>query len=77
MNTADRKAEKEAYAVYELRGVTYVPHYRNENVYVGPGYGKHNFDRYNSAELMLKGAKLKTAALWFRGTKGIVNDKHP
>jgi len=77
MNTADRKAEYEEYTVYKLRGLTYVPHYRNKNVYVGLGYGQRNFERYNAAELMLMGAKPDKAHLWVRGEKGIVDAKNP
>lgn len=77
MNTADRKAERDGYTTYVLDGVPYIPHYRNDSVYVGPGYGKHNFNRYTYTELMVKGAKPKEEALWIRGTKGIVNAKHP
>lgn len=77
MNTADRKAELEEYPVYVLNGIPYVPHYRNDSVYVGPGYGKHNFDTYSYKELLLMGAKEKTEALWMRGTNGIVNRKNP
>lgn len=77
MNTADRAAERDEYPTYVLNGITYVPHYRNDSVYVGPGYGKYNFDTYSYKELLLKGAKEKAEALWIRGTTGIVNKKNP
>jgi len=31
-----------AQAAYKLKDVTYVPHYRNSSLYVGPGYPKFN-----------------------------------
>lgn len=77
MNTADRKEKRNEHTAYVLKGITYVPHYRNENVFVGPGYGKHNFDRYNSSELMLMGAKPTIEYLWSRSRDGIVDRKHP
>jgi hypothetical protein len=60
-----------------LNGVPYLPHYRNESVYVGPGYGKHNFDRYSEQQLLLKGAQYQTEVLWQRGVNGIINAKNP
>jgi hypothetical protein len=77
MNTADRGADRCDRTAYVLKGITYVPHYRNENVFVGPGYGKHNFTRYSGAELMLMGATPTTEHLWLRGTNGTVDSRNP
>ena len=30
---------------YVLNGITYVPHFRNAHIYVGPGYPRHNLTR--------------------------------
>jgi hypothetical protein len=60
-----------------LKGIPYVPHYRNESVYVGPGYGRSNFDRYTAQELLVKGAQYQPEMLWPRGVDGIVNERNP
>jgi hypothetical protein len=63
--------------VLVLNGVPYLPHYRNQDVYVGPGYGRANFNRYTAQELLLKGAQYQPEMLWSRGTNGIVNERNP
>lgn len=63
--------------VYDLRGITYVPHYRNNTVFVGPGYPIHCSERYSAVELELYGAKPRVAMLWSRGTSGRVSDREP
>lgn len=60
-----------------LKGIPYVPHYRNESVYVGPGYGQTNFNRYSEQQLLLKGAQYQPELLWERGVNGVVNEKNP
>lgn len=69
-------------ATYELptyckAGVTFVPHYRNSNVFVGPGYPRHNRHRYTEAQLLEAGAVKQPRFLWPRGTTGVVNDANP
>lgn len=66
-----------AQVAYKLRDVTYVPHYRNSSLYVGPGYPKFNRSVYTAAELVLAGAASVHEVLWSRGTYGIVNAIHP
>jgi len=66
-----------AQSAYKFNGVTYVPHYRNHSVYVGPGYPKHNRTRYSADELVLAGAALITELLWVRSNHGIVNEINP
>lgn len=63
--------------VYELRGITYVPHYRNNAIFVSPGYPRHCQERFSAAELELYGAKPRTMMLWSRGTSGRVSDSEP
>ena len=63
--------------VYDLKGITYVPHYRNKNLYVGPGYPRHNLMRYTEAELQLRGAKPRVEMLWPRADNGRVDDRNP
>lgn len=62
---------------FVLKGITYVPHYRNRKVFVGPGYGRHNLKRYTQEQLLVKGAKPVTQMLWHRGGEGIVSDDNP
>lgn len=70
-------ADKFEAVVYDLRGLTYVPHYRNKNLYVGPGYPRHNLMRYTDVEMQLMGAKPRAEMLWHRGDSGRVDDKNP
>jgi|TARA_R110000868_G_scaffold392184_1_gene662709 hypothetical protein len=64
-------------AAYELRGIVYVPHYRNNAIFVGPGYPRHNVTRYSAEELMLMGAVPRVEFLWSRGTSGRVDARNP
>jgi hypothetical protein len=64
-----------AQMAYKLNGVTYLPHYRNASVYVGPGYPKT--PRYSAEQLALAGATAVNEMLWVRGNHGIVTDIHP
>jgi hypothetical protein len=66
-----------AQVAYKLQDVTYVPHYRNSSLYVGPGYPKFNRSVYTAAELVLAGAASVHEVLWARGTYGTVNEIHP
>lgn len=63
--------------VYTLNGITYVPHYRNLSVYVGPGYPKFTTARYAAHELIDAGAKSGTMLLWPRSLYGVVTDEKP
>jgi len=62
--------------VYEKDGITYVPHYRNSAVYVGPGYPRQTKKTYNINELMDAGAKPRLMSLWPRSTFGLVDEKN-
>jgi hypothetical protein len=66
-----------AQVAYKLQDVTYVPHYRNSSLYVGPGYPKFTRRVYTAAELVLAGAASVQEMLWSRGTYGTVNEIHP
>lgn len=60
-----------------LKSVPYLPHYRNADIYVGPGYGRSNFDRYSAQQLLLKGAQYQPEMLWSRGANGVVSEQNP
>ena len=74
---ANPAAEKFEYVVYDLNGITYIPHYRNKDVYIGPGYPVHNMTRYSDGELMLMGAKPRIEMLWKRADNGRIADSQP
>jgi hypothetical protein len=59
--------------VYRLGQITYLPHYRNDSVFVGPGYPRHTQAQYSVADLLAAGAEKDTLALWHRGSGGTVN----
>jgi hypothetical protein len=73
----DNKEETFMQTVYILGEVTYVPHYRNPSVFVGPGYPVFNKTRYSEEQLVYAGAKRNGFPLWKRGTHGIVTDQKP
>lgn len=62
---------------YVLGGITYVPHYRNNSVFVGPGYPLFNTARYSAIELLELGAERKHKHLWTRGAYGLVDAANP
>lgn len=76
-NDQNVKAELYEQTVYVLRGITYVPHYRNSDIFVGPGYPVHNKTRYSAVELELFGATPRMDHLWKRGQSGRVSDNNP
>lgn len=61
--------------VYELNGVTYLPHYKNPSIFVAPGYPrgrgapdmKHAFTEHR---MLNEGARPKTMFLWSRVVEG-------
>lgn len=63
------KVETFLYPVWELRGITYVPHYLNTEVFVGPGYKKGGV-AYSAKYLRERGARQSTRMLWKRVTLG-------
>jgi hypothetical protein len=77
LNAGDRKADRFEAIVYELNGITYVPHYRNDSIFVGPGYPLHNQNRYSDVDLQVMGAQPKAMMLWPRGKNGAVSNSNP
>lgn len=65
------KVETFLYPVWELRGITYVPHYLNTEVFVGPGY-KEGKVAYSAKHLKEHGAQPSTRMLWKRMSLGRV-----
>ena len=61
-------AEHFPYKVYKLRGITYVPHYKNPDAYVGPGYPNNGRTWYTSEQLLAAGAQESAAQLLSRAT---------
>jgi hypothetical protein len=66
-----------AQVTYKLNDVTYVPHFRNSDIYVGPGYPRANKERYSAAQLIAAGAMATSNLLWSRGNYGVVTDSNP
>ena len=59
---------------YLLDGVTFLPHYQEPGLYVGPGYGKHNYTKHTAFGLAMFGAEPIVLMLWERGhskTEGV------
>lgn len=64
-------APTEEARVYELDGIVFVPHYKNRDLYVGPGYPigagdpdpKHTRTEF---QLVAAGAKVNKILLWPR-----------
>ena len=63
--------------VYQARGVTYVPHYRNDSIFVGPGYPRLNQTRWTAEELVVAGATKAVLMLHHRGKFGAVDELNP
>jgi hypothetical protein len=71
------KATTYEQTTYRKDGVSFVPHYRNNSVFVGPGYPRDNRNTYTEAELVEAGAVKQPRFLWSRGTAGTVNNANP
>ena len=65
--------ETQLQTVYRLGQITYLPHYRNDLVFVGPGYPRHTQAQYSVMDLLAAGAEKDTLALWRRSSGGTVN----
>lgn len=66
MNQAEKEhqpATTTMQIVYELNGITCVPHYK-ENFYVSPGYGLKNLAMFSAEQLIGMGAIAKKMPLW-------------
>ena len=62
---------------YVINNTTYVPHFRNVHVFVGPGYPRSNRKLYTSADLLAAGATPVPKFLWTRGEHGVVTAANP
>lgn len=62
---------------YSKGGITFLPHYKNLNFFVGPGYPAQNTKIYTAAELIELGAVAKSQFLWSRGSSGDISDTQP
>ena len=71
------KASTYSMNVYKKDGVTYVPHYRNSSIYVGPGYPHTCNKRYTAEELIAAAATKDIGMLWSRAQHGEVTDTRP
>jgi len=75
MNVMTRDSTpREFQKVYRKGDVIYVPHFRNSDAYVGPGYPRFTKQRYTEYELVAGGAVQETMPLWVRGKYGLVSD---
>ncbi len=72
----ENRAERMPQQVFKLHGITYVPHYRNRNIFVGPGYPRFTQQIYSVTDLVNAGAKEETDFLWTRSEHGVVNATH-
>lgn len=57
------KADKREATVYRLGPVVYVPHYKVEGVFVGPGYPRQDAREWSAAQLLAIGGKEETYPL--------------
>ena len=67
------KEETVLQIVYIAKGITYVPHFRNPSVFVGPGYPRHTQTQYSVNDLIQGGARKEAHLLWRRSSTGVVN----
>ena len=68
------KAGLYSMVVYKKNGITYLPHYRNWSIFIGPGYPHACNKRYTAEELTEAGATKDVAMLWSRAQHGEVTD---
>ena len=71
------KASTYSMTVYKKNGITYLPHYRNWSIFVGPGYPHACNKRYTAEELVAAGATKDVGMLWSRAQHGEVTDTRP
>jgi hypothetical protein len=77
MARTPESAPRDSQMCFIKHGVTYVPHYRNKNIFVGPGYPLLNQNRFTREELLTRGAKYIDKMLWPRGEHGFVDAANP
>ena len=71
------EAPRDSYTAMQLGDITYLPHYRNKSIFVGPGYPHLNGSRFSQDELFRAGAKTVEMSLWIRNEHGVVTDSKP
>jgi hypothetical protein len=64
--TISHAAPRADYPVFKLHGITYVPHYKNPDAYVGPGYPRHTTNWFTESKLLELGAKATITSLFVR-----------
>jgi hypothetical protein len=69
--------ERYAQKVFVLNGITYVPHRRNNNIFIGPGYPRYTRQTYSATDLINLGAVTGIEYLWPRLDDGVVNEANP
>jgi hypothetical protein len=57
---------------YLRGGILYVPHYKDADKFVGPGYCKQNVNCYSADLLLNKGAVETSEMLWSRSKDHVV-----
>lgn len=62
----DSVMDRDECKVYRLGRITFVPHYTQPGVFVGPGYGRYNLATYTERELIRLGATMGLEFLWQR-----------
>jgi hypothetical protein len=72
-NKAPVLAEHHPYTVYTLKGIKYVPHYKNPSAYVGPGYPRSNRNWFTKEQLLAAGATESVQQLLQRTTTAARN----
>lgn len=72
----ENRADRMPYATFRIGEVTYVPHYRNRHVFVGPGFPRYTQQFYSAAELVSAGAVQEEKHLWERSEYGVVSAAH-
>ena len=55
--TENGPALRTSQSAYKIGAITYLPHYRHADRYVGPGYGLRHLDHHSSQELLNAGAE--------------------
>lgn len=58
--------DRELTQAFRLNGITYVPHYLDASLYVGPGYNRYNASMRSADELRRLGATPVSEFLWPR-----------
>ena len=76
MQTHDTAPLAESHG-YQVNGVTFLPHYRNDAFFIGPGYPRYSSAVYTANDLVLAGGKKVSLMLWTRGKTGVMSNLNP